>query len=143
MSSNQNQFVDRRPTSDILPYSDSASWAYLAQRRAREESADAPVPARAPAQPSPLSLFPVSPAPVSLAPVSLPRFKVQWEMVIPKMVRPPPRPAPAAVAAPRSATGCRAASMSAWKKRPSASHSFCRDRPERCAIRLVRVRWLL
>jgi hypothetical protein len=90
VSYNQNQFGSTVEETIEHPatFRFRVTWAYLAAApRTAEKNL-----ARVPAQPEPTGVAPAlaaSPAP-----------KVQWEMVVPKMARPPTRPAPARVTPP-------------------------------------------
>jgi hypothetical protein len=84
---NQNQFGSTLGTTIEHPaaFRFRVTWAYLATRKVEKSLA------RSPTQPKPAAASATSPSPVS---------KVQWEMVVPKMARPPTRPAPARIAPP-------------------------------------------
>jgi len=90
VSYNQNQFGStlEETIEHHTAFRFRITWAYLAAAPRKAEknlTVHAPAPARAMTEPR---AAPVSPA-----------SKAQWEMVIPKMVRPPTRPAPPAIAA--------------------------------------------
>ena len=101
MSYNQRQFGStagatiERPA--ILRF--RVTWAYLAatqRKAAAQRKVEKNVMAHAPAPAQVLT----PPKPAVAAPVSPSSSKVQWEMVVPKMVRPAAKPAPARIAPP-------------------------------------------
>ena len=107
MSYKQNQFGSTPGATIEHPaaFRFRVTWTYLAAAPRKVEKSltvHAPAPTRTLTLPKPAVAAP----PVPVSPVSAPAIfapavsKVQWEMVVPKMVRPPTKPVPAAIAAP-------------------------------------------
>lgn len=90
VSYNQNQFGSTLEETIEHPatFRFRVTWSYLGTVPRKAEKSLA----RAPAQPEPTAVAPAFAA--------SPASKVQWEMVVPKMARPPTRPAPARIAPP-------------------------------------------